>query len=68
LPEPGEASGDPGANPSALKAAILERGITVKSVDNFDRALGIDAIEQGTIRLEPWSDLKRRIEKDILGR
>ncbi len=28
----------------------------------------IDAIEQGTIRLEPWSDLKRRIEKDILGR
>lgn len=28
----------------------------------------IEAIERGTIPLEPWDDLKRRIEKDILGR
>jgi putative addiction module component (TIGR02574 family) len=28
----------------------------------------IEAIEAGAIRLEPWSDVKRRIERDILGR
>ena len=28
----------------------------------------IAAIEAGTIRLEPWEQVKRRIEKDILGR
>lgn len=28
----------------------------------------ITAIEAGTIRLEPWTDVKHRIEKDILGR
>lgn len=28
----------------------------------------ITAIEAGTIRLEPWADVKHRIEKDILGR
>jgi len=28
----------------------------------------IAAIEAGTIRLEPWSDVKRRIERDVLGR
>ena len=28
----------------------------------------IDAIEAGTIRLEPWEQVKRRIEKDLLGR
>jgi putative addiction module component (TIGR02574 family) len=28
----------------------------------------VDAIEAGTITLEPWEDVKRRIEKDILGR
>lgn len=28
----------------------------------------IEAIEAGTIRLEPWSDVKRRIERDVLGR
>ena len=28
----------------------------------------IAAIESGTIRLEPWEDVKRRIERDILGR
>lgn len=27
----------------------------------------VEAIESGTIRLEPWTDVKRRIEK-ILGR
>lgn len=28
----------------------------------------VAAIESGTIRLEPWADVKRRIELDILGR
>lgn len=28
----------------------------------------IHAIEAGEIRLEPWESVKRRIEKDILGR
>jgi putative addiction module component (TIGR02574 family) len=28
----------------------------------------IEAIEAGTISLEPWEQVKRRIEKDILGR
>ena len=28
----------------------------------------VAAIEAGTIRLEPWADVKRRIEKKILGR
>ena len=28
----------------------------------------IDAIEAGTVRLEPWEQAKRRIEKDLLGR
>jgi putative addiction module component (TIGR02574 family) len=28
----------------------------------------IAAIEAGLIRLEPWTDVKRRIEKEILGR
>jgi putative addiction module component (TIGR02574 family) len=28
----------------------------------------IEAIEAGSIRLEPWDKVKRRIEKDILGR
>jgi hypothetical protein len=49
LPEPGEASGDPGANTAALKAAILERGITVESVDDLDGALGTSS--GGCIRL-----------------
>ena len=26
------------------------------------------AIEAGTVALEPWSEVRRRIEKDILGR
>ena len=28
----------------------------------------IAAIEAGTMGLEPWSDVKRRIERDVLGR
>jgi putative addiction module component (TIGR02574 family) len=28
----------------------------------------VAAIEAGTITLEPWEDVRRRIEKDILGR
>jgi putative addiction module component (TIGR02574 family) len=28
----------------------------------------VDAIEAGTVALEPWEDVKRRIEKNILGR
>ena len=28
----------------------------------------IQAIESGSVRLEPWADVKRRIERDVLGR
>lgn len=28
----------------------------------------IEAIEAGTVELEPWDEVRRRIEKDILGR
>jgi putative addiction module component (TIGR02574 family) len=28
----------------------------------------IQAIEAGTIRLAPWAEVKRRIERDVLGR
>lgn len=28
----------------------------------------IEAIEAGTVRLEPWEQVKTRIEKDLLGR
>ena len=34
--------------------------------DEIDRR--IEAIEAGTIRLEPWEQVKRRLEKDLLGR
>ena len=28
----------------------------------------VAAIEAGSVKLEPWTDVKRRIEKEILGR
>ena len=28
----------------------------------------VEAIEGGTVELEPWEDVKRRIENEILGR
>jgi len=28
----------------------------------------VAAIEAGTVKLEPWDEVKRRIERDILGR
>ena len=28
----------------------------------------VAAIEAGTMKLEPWEDVKRRIEKEVLGR
>ena len=31
-------------------------------------ACRVAAIEAGTVKLEPWEDVKRRIEKEILGR
>ncbi len=34
--------------------------------DEIERRIA--AIEAGTMGLEPWTDVKRRIEKDILGR
>jgi uncharacterized protein DUF955 len=49
LPEPGEASGDPGSKTVALRTAILERGITLESVDDLDGALGTSS--GGCIRL-----------------
>ena len=40
LPEPGEASGDPGVKTTSLKTAILDHGITLESVDDLGGALG----------------------------
>ena len=34
--------------------------------DEIDRR--VEAIEAGTVRLEPWEQVKRRIEKALLGR
>jgi hypothetical protein len=48
-PETGEASGDPGTKTAAMKSAILERGITLESVDDLDGALGTSS--GGCIRL-----------------
>lgn len=28
----------------------------------------IEAIESGSVKLEPWADVKRRLEREILGR
>ena len=49
MPEPGQASGDPGAKTVALKNAILERGIVLETVDDLDGALGTSS--GGCIRL-----------------
>ena len=49
LPEPGEATGDPGTKTAALKGAIMARGITLDSVDDLDGALGTSS--GGCIRL-----------------
>jgi hypothetical protein len=40
LPTPGEVSGDPGVKTTSLKAAILEQGIALESVDDLGGALG----------------------------
>jgi putative addiction module component (TIGR02574 family) len=36
----------------------------------WDAEIGrrITAIEAGTVKLEPWDEVKRRIERDVLGR
>lgn len=49
LPEPGEASGDPGLSTLALKRAIVEHGIAIESVDDLGGALGTSS--GGCIRL-----------------
>lgn len=49
LPEPCEASGDPGATTLALRQASLERGVAIESVDDLGGALGISS--GGCIRL-----------------
>ena len=49
LPEPGEASGDPGARTAWLKTAIVERGIALECVDDLGGALGTSS--GGCIRI-----------------
>jgi hypothetical protein len=43
LPEAAEVSGDPGGKTTALRAAILKRGITVEFADDLGGALGTSA-------------------------
>ena len=40
LPEPGEATGDPGTRMASLRTAILGRGIALETVDDLGGALG----------------------------
>jgi hypothetical protein len=40
LPEAAEATGDPGSKTAALRAAIVERGITIEFADDLLGALG----------------------------
>jgi len=35
---------------------------------DLEIARRVDAIESGRIALEPWDSVRRRIEKDVLGR
>ena len=39
---------------------------TLLGMTEIDRR--IEAIEAGTIRLEPWEQVKKQIKKDLLGR
>jgi hypothetical protein len=64
LPEPGEASGEPGAKTAALKNAILERGIALESVDDLGGALGTSS--GGCIRT-PELGRRTRATPEILG-
>jgi hypothetical protein len=43
LPETAEVSGDPGSRTATLRAAIVERGIAIESVDDLGGALGTSA-------------------------
>ncbi len=73
---------DLGHEPETANAALQPRVIMRQRPVGCKRLLGGEserkiecmtkpaeaAIEAGTVKLEPWSDVKRRIEKEILGR
>ena len=50
--------------------ASLDRPADADAESGWDAEIErrIEAIESGEVRLEPWESVKRRIEKDILGR
>ena len=58
---------------ASLRPTFIELTRPVRCHENVrlageDFKVGTAAIEAGTVRLEPWDDVKRRIEKEILGR
>lgn len=55
---------------AAELVASLDGPADVNAEDVWDAEIErrIAAIEAGTIPLEPWDNVRRRIEKDILGR
>ena len=55
---------------AAELVASLDGPADVDAEDAWDAEIErrIAAIEAGTIPLEPWDNVRRRIEKDILGR
>ena len=58
------------AEPAAELVASLDGPADVDAEAAWDAEIErrITAIEAGTIPLEPWDNVRRRIEKDILGR
>ena len=54
--------------PNCWPALTAHRILTPKKAWAFEIERRVAAIEAGAVTLEPWSDVKRRIEKEILGR
>ena len=48
--------------------SVIIRRCSVEAAWDAEIERRIEAIESGEIRVEPWESVKRRIEKDILGR
>jgi putative addiction module component (TIGR02574 family) len=70
----GRGSGSTHEKPRAALAAELLGSLDGPADPDAESAWDVEierriaAIETGTIRLEPWEQVRQRIEKDILGR
>jgi putative addiction module component (TIGR02574 family) len=61
---------DSRAELAAELLASLDGPAESEAEAEWDAEVGrrITAIEAGTVKLEPWDEVKRRIERDVLGR